>query len=56
LMPILLHGTYDFILFSRMYGYFIVFILFVIYLWRLNLSKLNRYVNESREAAQQDDI
>ncbi|KRQ87028.1 Protease PrsW [Caloramator mitchellensis] len=56
LMPILLHGIYDFILFSRIYGYFVIFILFIIYLWRINLNRLNRYVKESRAIYDKDNI
>ncbi|WP_243116409.1 PrsW family intramembrane metalloprotease [Fonticella tunisiensis] len=51
LVPILLHGTYDYILFLRQYGVFPIFILFVVYLWRINLKRLNEYVRESREDA-----
>lgn len=53
IIPIILHGIYDYILFSRIYNYFIVLIVFVIYLWSINLSKLNRYVNESKEENKQ---
>jgi protease PrsW len=48
-IPILLHGTYDYILFLRRYGLFPLFILFIIYLWRANLNRLNEYVRDSRE-------
>jgi hypothetical protein len=47
-IPIILHGTYDYILMSKMVGFFLIFILFVFYLWRVNLNRLNRYVSESR--------
>lgn len=53
IIPIILHGIYDYILFSRIFNYFIVLIVFVIYLWSINLSKLNRYVNESKEENKQ---
>ena len=47
-MPILLHGTYDFILMSRFTNLMIIFIAFVIFLWRVNLVKLNEYVKDSK--------
>lgn len=49
LMPLILHGIYDYILMSGAYGFFGIFIVFVIILWRINLVRLNRYVRESRE-------
>ncbi|QCX32319.1 PrsW family intramembrane metalloprotease [Caloramator sp. E03] len=47
-IPVILHGIYDYILFSRIYNYFVLLIVFVIYLWYINLSKLNKYVLESK--------
>ncbi len=47
-VPIILHGIYDYILMAKMVGFFVIFILFVFYLWRVNLNRLNRYVIESR--------
>lgn len=47
-MPILLHGIYDFILMSHFNYLMIIFLAFVLYLWRYNLIKLNEYVKESR--------
>lgn len=47
-IPVILHGIYDYILFSKVYNYFILLILFVIYLWYINLLKLNKYVIESK--------
>lgn len=46
-VPILLHGTYDFILMSGLGNLMIILVLFVIYLWRVNLIKLNQYIRES---------
>lgn len=48
-LPVILHGTYDYIIFSKVYGFFIILIIFVIYLWRVNLKRLDRYVRESRD-------
>lgn len=49
IMPIMLHGAFDYILISKFYGYFIVLIIFVIYLWRINLKRLDFYVKEAKE-------
>ncbi|MDI6619483.1 MAG: PrsW family glutamic-type intramembrane protease [Clostridiales bacterium] len=48
LVPIILHGTYDFILMSRYTYLLFVFIIFVIYLWRINLIRLNEYIRDSK--------
>lgn len=47
-IPIILHGIYDFILMSGFKYLFIIFIIFVIYLWKINLNRLNEYVKESK--------
>lgn len=49
LMPVLLHGIYDYILMSKVYGYFLILIIFVIFLWKFNLKRLNIYVKESKD-------
>ena len=48
IIPILLHGVFDFIL---MIGYrwaIIVFIVYIIFLWKINLDKLDKYTLYSR--------
>ncbi|MCC3869465.1 PrsW family intramembrane metalloprotease [Terrisporobacter mayombei] len=48
IIPILLHGVFDFIL---MIGYrwaIIVFIVYIIFLWKVNLDKLDRYALYSK--------
>lgn len=48
IIPILLHGVFDFIL---MIGYrwaIIVFIVYIIFLWKINLDKLDKYVLYSK--------
>ena len=48
IMPILLHGVFDFIL---MIGYrwaIIVFIVYIIFLWKINLDKLDKYTLYSK--------
>lgn len=49
-VPMLLHGIYDYILMSRIYGFLLILIVFVIYLWRINLKRLDTYVKESRDS------
>lgn len=48
IVPMLLHGLFDFILMSNLEYYLIIFIPFVIFLWIFNLKKLNGYYRESR--------
>lgn len=48
IIPVLLHGVFDFIL---MIGYrwsIIVFIVYIIFLWKINLDKLDRYTLYSK--------
>lgn len=47
-MPMLFHGTFNFILMSRIHLLMILFIPFVIYMWFVNLRRLNRYYQESK--------
>ncbi|MBF8982074.1 PrsW family intramembrane metalloprotease [Lutibacter sp. B2] len=49
LIPMLLHGIFDFILMSKIPMLMVLFIPFVLYLWAINLKKLNRYVRESKD-------
>jgi protease PrsW len=48
-MPIILHGLYNYILITKMFGFFIIFTIYVIYLWKVNLKKLDIYVRESKD-------
>lgn len=48
LVPMLLHGIFDFILMVNMGSVLLAFIPFVIYLWVVNLKKLNVYYRESK--------
>lgn len=54
--PMLLHGTFNFILMSGSGFLMILFIPFVIYLWRVNIKKLNIYYQESKAANTIDPI
>ncbi len=48
-MPIILHGIFDFILLSNMPILMVLFVPYVIYLWRVNLRRLNEYTKDSRD-------
>jgi RsiW-degrading membrane proteinase PrsW (M82 family) len=48
-IPVLLHGIYDFILISHLTNLLIIFVLFLIYLWKNSLDKLNEYVEDSKK-------
>ena len=49
LIPILLHGTFDFILMIQYRWSIIVFIVYIVYLWKSSLDKLDEYTNNSRK-------
>lgn len=48
-MPIILHGIFDFILMSNMPILMVFFLPYVIYLWKTNLNKLNKYTQDSKD-------
>lgn len=48
LVPVALHGIYDFILMSKIEILMVLFIPFIIYLWVVNIKKLNVYYKDSR--------
>lgn len=47
-VPLILHGIFDFILMSQIPMLLTFFIPFVLYLWVVNLKKLNKYYSESK--------
>ena len=47
-IPILLHGIFDFILMSNLRWAMIVFIIYVLYLWKINLDRLDEYTQDSK--------
>ncbi len=47
-VPVVLHGIFDFILMSGIEQLMLLFIPYVIYLWVINLKKLNIYYNDSK--------
>lgn len=47
-VPMILHGIFDFILMSEIKLLMMLFIPFVIYLWIVNLKKLNLYYKDSK--------
>lgn len=48
LVPAFLHGTFNFILMANIPILFVFFIPYVIYLWVVNLKKLNQYYRDSK--------
>lgn len=50
-VPVILHGTFDFILMSGIELLMLFFIPFVIYMWVVNLKKLNVYYKDSKNNA-----
>lgn len=48
-VPALLHGIFDFILMAEIPLLLTVFFPFVLYLWVVNLKKLNQYYKDSKE-------
>ncbi|UWG98006.1 PrsW family glutamic-type intramembrane protease [Dehalobacter sp. DCM] len=51
IVPLVLHGFFDFILMSQIPILLTAFIPYVIYLWITNLRKLNHYYRDSKEKA-----
>lgn len=47
-MPILLHGTFNFILMSRIPQLTMLFVPYVIYIWWINQRKLSKFLYDSR--------
>ena len=54
-VPAIMHGVFDFILMSNIQLLMILFIPFVIYLWVVNLKKLNVYYNDSKYNANKEN-
>jgi RsiW-degrading membrane proteinase PrsW (M82 family) len=54
-VPAIMHGVFDFILMSNIQLLMILFIPFVIYLWVVNLKKLNIYYNDSKYNAKKEN-
>lgn len=48
-IPAFLHGCFDFILMAQIHILLLVFIPYVLYLWIVNLKKLNQYYRDSKE-------
>lgn len=49
MVPALLHGVFDFILMADVPILLTLFLPYVLYLWVINLKKLNRYYRDSKE-------
>ena len=54
-VPAMMHGIFDFILMANIPLLMVFFIPFVIYLWVVNLKKLNVYYNDSKYYANNDN-
>lgn len=50
-IPILLHGVFDFILMFKSRTALMIFFIYLIYLWKVNIDKLDKYTNYSRKRA-----
>lgn len=50
-IPILLHGIFDFILMFKSKTTLIIFFIYLIYLWKINIDKLDEYTNYARKRA-----
>ena len=48
IIPVLLHGVFDFILMIEYRWSIIVFIVYIIFLWKVNLDKLDKYTLYSK--------
>jgi len=53
MVPMVLHGTYDFVLMAGIPWLLITLIPFVVYLWVSSIKKLNRFYRESRDVHRQ---
>lgn len=49
IIPAILHGLFNFILMAQIPVLMTIFIPYVIYLWVINLRKLNQYIGDSRD-------
>lgn len=49
LIPIFLHGVFDFILMIQYRWSIIVFVAYIVFLWKISLEKLDEYTNNSRK-------
>ena len=49
LVPVLIHGLFDFILMIQYRWAIIVFIAYIVFLWKISLDKLDEYTDNSRK-------
>src|SRR5690606_2281385 len=49
LVPVILHGLFNFILMAKIPILMVLFIPYVIYMWIINLRKLNEYTRDSKD-------
>lgn len=55
-IPALMHGIFDFILMANAPFLLALFIPYVLYLWIVNLKKLNRYYEDSKEKFKTESV
>jgi len=53
-VPMLLHGTFNFILMLGFERYLVLFVIYVGYLWFVNIKKLKEYARDSRITHRED--
>lgn len=49
IVPVVLHGLFNFILMAKLPSLMLIFLPYIIYLWVSNLRKLNEYTRDSRD-------
>lgn len=54
-IPIILHGTFNFILMSESPFYNIIFIPYLLYMWKSNQHKMDQYIMESQEHSMEEN-
>lgn len=49
LVPVLMHGVFDFMLMIQYRWAIILFVVYIVFLWKISLDKLDEYTNNSRK-------
>ena len=48
LIPIILHGIFDILIMIKVTGASICFVIYLVYLWKISLDKLDEYTDYAR--------
>ena len=56
LVPILIHGVYDYILMSQFKWLLILFIPYLIWMWQFGIRRVKKYYETSKEAHQAEEV